>query len=76
MQQLLEEKNELGQIVSDHNMPVNNFCIKLHSLALAVTVLKIILIYAKSCEKRKPKHVYIDLCEIRFENLIFLNLDK
>ena len=44
-QQLLEEKDELGQIVSDHNMLVKNLCIKLHSLALAVTALKISLIY-------------------------------
>ena len=44
-QQLLEEKDELGQIVSSHNMLVKNFCIKLHSLASAMTVLKIILIY-------------------------------
>ena len=45
MQQHLEEKYELGQIVSGHNMFVKNFCIKLHSLASAVTVLKIIFIY-------------------------------
>ena len=31
--------------VSGHNMLVKNLCIKLHSLSLAVTVLKIILIY-------------------------------
>ena len=44
-QQFLEEKDELGQIVSNHNMLVKNLCIKLHSLASAVTALKIILIY-------------------------------
>ena len=44
-QQLLEEKDELGQIVSDHNMLVKSLCIKLHSLASTVMVLKIILIY-------------------------------
>ena len=32
-QQLLEEKDELGQIVFGHNMLVKNLCIKLHSLA-------------------------------------------
>ena len=42
---LLEEKDELGQIVSCHNMLVKNLCIKLHSLASTVTALKIILIY-------------------------------
>ena len=26
--------------------------------------------------KRKPKHVYTDLCEIRFEKLIFINLNR
>ena len=31
--------------VSDHNMLVKNFCIKLHSLSSAVTALKIIFIY-------------------------------
>ena len=45
MQQLLEEKDELGQIVFGHNMLVKNIYIKLHSLALVVTALKIILIY-------------------------------
>ena len=44
-QQLLEEKDELGQIVSGHNMLVKNLCIKLHLLASAVTALKTILIY-------------------------------
>ena len=44
-QQLLQEKDELGQIVSGHNMLVKNLCIKLHLLAPAVTALKIILIY-------------------------------
>ena len=45
MQQLLEEKDKLGQIVSGYNMLVKNLCIKLHSLALAVTTHKIIHIY-------------------------------
>ena len=45
MQQLLEEKDELGQIVFDHNMFVKNLCIKLHSPASAVTALKIIIVY-------------------------------
>ena len=44
-QQLLEEKDELRQIVSGHNMLVKNICIKFHSLASIVTALKIILIY-------------------------------
>ena len=44
-QQLLEEKDELEQIVSSHNMLVKNIYIKLHSLGSAVTALKIILIY-------------------------------
>ena len=44
-QQLLKEKDELGKIVSGHNMLVKNLCIKLHSLASAVTALKIIFIY-------------------------------
>ena len=44
-QQLLEEKDELGQIVFGHNMLVKNFCIKLHPLLSAMTTLKIILIY-------------------------------
>ena len=76
MQQLLEEKDELGQIVSDHNMLVKNLYIKLHSLALAVTTPKIIFIYVYGCEKRKSKHVYTDWSEIRTENMIFLNLDR
>ena len=44
-QQLLEEKNELGHMSPVHNMLVKNFCIKLHSLASAMTAFKIILIY-------------------------------
>ena len=76
MQQLLEEKDELGQIVSGHNMLVKNLCIKLHSLASAVTALKIILIYVQGCEKRKPKHVYMNWSEIKSEKRIFLNLDR
>ena len=44
-QQLLQKKDELGQIVSGHNMLVKNLCIKLHSLASSMTALKIILIY-------------------------------
>ena len=47
-----------------------------HLLALIVTAFKIILIYVYGCEKRKPKHVYTDMCEIRFEKLIFVNLDR
>ena len=57
-------------------MLVKNLCIKLHSLASAVMALKIILIYVYGCEKRKFKHVYTDWYEIRFEKLIFLNLDR
>ena len=75
MQQLLEEEDELGKNVSSHNMLVKNLCIKLHSFASTMTILKIITIYVYGCEKRKPKHVYIDWSEIRFEKLIFLNLD-
>ena len=45
MQQLLDEKDELGQIVFGHNMLIKNLCIKLHLLASAVTALKIIHIY-------------------------------
>ena len=44
-QQLLEEKDELGQIVFGHNILVKNLCIKLYSLASVVTAFKIILIY-------------------------------
>ena len=76
MQQLLEEKDELGKIVSGHNMLVKNLCIKLHSLVSALTALKIILIYVQGCEKRKSKHVYTDWSEIRFEKLIYVNLDR
>ena len=45
MQQLLKEKDELGQIVFGYNMLVKNCCIKLYSVASAVTAVKIILIY-------------------------------
>ena len=45
MQQLLEEKDELWQIISSHNMLLKNICIKLHSLVSTVTALKIIFIY-------------------------------
>ena len=75
-QQLLEEEDELGQIVSSHNMLVKNLCIELHSLASVVTTLKIILIYVLSCEKRKFKQIYTDWSEIKIENLIFVNLDR
>ena len=36
-----------------------------------MTILKIILIYVQGCEKRKPKHVYMDMCEIRYEKIDF-----
>ena len=52
-QQLLQEKDELGQIVSRHNMHEKPF----HPDALSKTTLKIILIYVYGCEKRKPKHI-------------------
>ena len=45
MQQLLEEKDEPGQIVSDYNMLLKNLYIKLHLLASAMMALKIIFIY-------------------------------
>ena len=76
MQQLLEEKDEPGQIVSDYNMLLKNLYIKLHLLASAMMALKIIFIYVYGCKKRKPKHVYMDWGEIKIENLIFLNLDR
>ena len=41
----IEEKDELWQIISSHNMLLKNICIKLHSLASTVTALKIIFIY-------------------------------
>ena len=44
-QQILEEKDELGKILSGHNMLMKNLCIKLHLLASVMTALKIILIY-------------------------------
>ena len=34
-------------------MLVKNFCIKLHPLSLAMTALKIILLYVEGCEKRR-----------------------
>ena len=57
-------------------MLVKNLCINLHSLASAMMAHKIILIYVSGCEKRKPKHVYTDWCEIRSEKLIFIDLDR
>ena len=48
----------------------------LHSVASTVMTLKIILIYVWGYEKRKPKHVYTDWSEIRFEKLIYVNLDR
>ena len=42
MQQLLQEKGELGKIVSGHNL---SEIITLHQVASPSTVLKIILIY-------------------------------
>ena len=48
----------------------------LHSVASTVMTLKIILIYVWGYEKRKPKHVYMDWSEIRFEKLIYVNLDR
>ena len=57
-------------------MLVKNLCIKLHSLASAVTALKIILIYVWDCKKRKLKHVYTDWIKIRTKNLIFINLNR
>ena len=76
MQQLLEEKDELGQIVFGQNMLMKNLCIKLHLLASAVTALKIIHIYVQGSKKRKPNYVYTDWIEIKYEKLIFLNLDR
>ena len=76
MQQLLQEKDELRKIVSCHNMLVKNLCIKLHSLALSMMALKIIVIYVQGYEKRKPKQLYTDFCEIKFEKMIVVNLDR
>ena len=57
-QQLLEEKDELRQIVSSHNMLVKNLCIKLHSLASSVMTLKIILIYLGLWEKKTQTTIH------------------
>ena len=46
------------------------------TFSLSETSLKIILIYVKGCEKRNPKQVYTDMCEIKSEKLIFTNLDR
>ena len=54
MQQLLDEKDELGQIVFGHNMLMKNLCIKLHLLASAVIALKIIHIYVRVLRKESP----------------------
>ena len=35
-----------------------------------------LLIYVQGCAKRKSKQVQMDMCEIRFEKLIFINLDR
>ena len=41
-----------------------------------MTALKIIFIYIWGCEKRKLKHIHMDMREIRFEKMIFVNLDR
>ena len=41
-----------------------------------MTALKKILIYVQGCKKIKPKHLFTDWSEIRFEKLIFINLDR
>ena len=74
--QLLEKKDKLGQIISSHNMLIKNLCIKLHSLASAMTALKIIFIYFSDCKKRKPKHAYTNWSKIISEKLIFLNHNR
>ena len=42
-------------------------------LASSETALKIIFIYVWGCEKRKPKHIHMDMREIRFEKTDFRN---
>ena len=73
MQLLLQEKDELEQFLFPVTICMNKTFL---TLAPPLTALKIILIYVQSCEKRKPKHVYMDWCEIRIEKLIFINLDR
>ena len=48
----------------------------LHWVASVVTALKTILIYVSGCEKRKPKHLFTNWCEIKSEKMIFINLDR
>ena len=72
----LKKKDELEHMSLVHNMLVKNFCIKLHTLASAVTALKTILIYVYGCEKRNPKHTFTDWMKISSEKLNFINLDK
>ena len=67
------EYDELGQIVSGHNMHVLSLCIKLHHL---VKVLKIILIYVYGCEKRNSTQIFMDMHEVKYGNSNFVILDR
>ena len=70
------EYDELGQIVSGHNMHVLSLCFKLHPFVSPMTALKIILIYVQGCEKRNPTQILMDMHEIGSRNFDFIILDR
>ena len=72
-QQLLQK---LGQIRFLVTLFFTQWNCALVQLVSPFTALEIILIYVQGCEKRKPKHTFMDWMKIWTENLNFINLDR
>ena len=75
-QQLLQEKDELGQILSLVTICMNKTLLYTCAIVQPLIVLKIILIYVQGCEKRKPKYTLTDRMKNSSEKLSFINLDR
>ena len=75
-QQLLQEKDELGQILSPVTICENKTLLHTCATVQPLMALKIILIYVYSCEKRKPKHILMDWMKNSSEKLSFIDLDR
>ena len=68
-----KRKMNWGKLVTGHNMLDQK---PLLHVASSVMTLKIILIYVQGSEKRKPKQIYTDMCEISSKKLSFVIQDR
>ena len=70
-----EEMNQ-GETLSLVTNCLNKLCSTLVQLVYTLAVLKIILLYVQSCEKRKAKHIITDQSQNRTRILFFIKLDR